>query len=93
MLDADPAPKLIDVREKYEWDEGQAVAERVCEDDPENDARGISEPEQRRAAEPENFADAAAGEAMDRRLEREACGIRRFVVGVIHRRRSSSTAA
>src|ERR1700694_2400947 len=49
-------------QERYE---GEAVAEDVREDDPENDACGVPEAEQRRASEPEHLSDPAAGEAVD----------------------------
>src|SRR6266513_319432 len=77
-------------QERYER---QAVAEDIREDDPENEARSVPEAEKRRAAEPEHLADAAAREAVDRGLEREARRAPRVVAGVIHPRRSSSTAA
>jgi len=45
------------------------------------------------AAESEHFADAAAGQAVDRCLEREPRGARRLVLGRVHPRSNSSTAA
>src|SRR5213593_3725947 len=71
----------------------EAIAKRVRKDDPEHEGYRVAKAEGGSGPKAEHLADAAPGEAVDCRLERQLVGARRFVAGVSHPCRSSSTAA